>query len=376
MTTGHRCWAEISLEQLAENFKTVCDVVTPAVEVMPVVKANACGHGAVEVSRVLTKHGARWLAVTSAEEAVTLRNAGITARILIMAGSLPWELLTAIEYDVTPVLHDLETVALWNQLNRDRGRTGTYHLKIDSGMWRLGTRAAASEIAVALRSCSHAVLEGLMTHFASAADYGKEQTDEQTSYFLHLADELAAEGIRPRYRHLCGTVPIAYGRTNAWQGMVRPGHAIYGYIAPASGPKAPDQTIKVKPALTWKTCVLAVKDLPAGVRIGYRGLFETPAPMRIAILSAGYADGIPHQLANRGIVIAGGKLARILGAIAMDLTAIDITQSPHLKPGDSVTLLGREGDVSIDAQTIGDMAGTSSYSVLCGISARVKRLYV
>jgi alanine racemase len=215
-----------------------------------------------------------------------------------------------------------------------------------------------------------------MTHFASAADYGASQTDEQISYFLCLAGELAEHGIKPRYLHLSGTIPVAYGRRQAWQSLVRPGHAIYGYVAPASGPGAPGRILDVNPALTWKVRILAVKDVPRGAKIGYRGMFEATKPMRIAILAAGYADGIPHQLANRGMVIAGGKLAPILGAIAMDLTTIDITHSPHLQTGDTVTLLGSEGDVSIDAQQMGQMAGTSSYSVLCGISSRVRRVYV
>jgi alanine racemase len=376
MTTSYRCWTEISLKQIAENFYAVRELVTPAVEVMPVLKADACGHGAMEVSRTLCECGTRWFAVSNAEEALKLRNAGINARILLLAGFLPWEQVIAIENDLTPVLHDLDCIAEWDRLNRKRQRIGKYHLKIDSGMWSLGTRAAASEIASAIRSYSHSAPEGLMTHFASAADYGNNQTEEQISYFLRLAGELAEHGIRPRYLHLSGTVPVAYGRMQAWQSLVRPGHAIYGYVAPASGPTTPDRILNVNPALTWKASILAVKDVPTGARIGYRGMFEATKPMRIAILAAGYADGIPHQLANRGMVIAGGKLAPILGAIAMDLTTVDITPSPHLQTGDPVTLLGSEGNVSIDAQQIGQMAGTSSYSVLCGISPRVTRLYI
>jgi alanine racemase len=376
MTTRFRCWVEISLKQIADNFDAIRNVVTPAVEVMPVTKADACGHGAMEVARVLCARGAGWLAVSSTEEGVRLRDAGIIARILVMADFLPWERAAALEYELTPVIHRLADIGEWNQLNRERGRVGNYHLKIDSGMWRLGTRADAPEIASAVFSCSHARLEGLMTHFASAGDYSSSQTDEQTSYFLRLAADLAEHNVRPKYLHLSGTIPVAYGRTEAWQGMVRPGHAIYGYIATAGGPTAPERGLNVKPALSWKASILAVKDVPTGVPIGYRGTFRAPRPMRVAILAAGYADGIPHQLANRGMVIAGGKLTPMLGAIAMDLTTIDITHAPHLGAGDTVTLLGAEDNVSLDAQQIGQMAGTSSYSVLCGISARVKRVYV
>jgi alanine racemase len=157
--------------------------------------------------------------------------------------------------------------------------------------------------------------------------------------------------------------------------MVRPGHAIYGYLSPSRG-HAPGKLLKVEPALTWRTTVLSVKDIPAGSKIGYGGMFTTAVPSRIAVLAVGYADGLPHRLSNRGYVIVKQKRAPILGSVSMDLTTIDVTDCPTVQPGDAVTLLGSEGDVRIDAQEIARLAGTISYSVLCGIHARVKRIYV
>jgi len=156
--------------------------------------------------------------------------------------------------------------------------------------------------------------------------------------------------------------------------MVRPGHAIYGYVSPARG-HAPAWALQVKPALSWHATVLSVKDIPAGALVGYGGMFRAEKPMRIAVLAAGYADGIPHRLGNRGSVIVNGRLAPIVGAVSMDLMTIDVTESPSTRTGDAVTLLGTEGNVSIDAQQIAKWAGTISYSVLCGIHARVKRIY-
>ncbi len=371
-----RCWAEISRRQIGENFDAVRRLVAPAVELAPVVKADACGHGAVEVSRILCERGARWLAVASTGEGVRLREAGVGVRILVMADFLQVEPSALIGYGLTPVVHSLPDILAWDKLNRQHGVSRPYHLKVDTGLCRLGTRATAPEIAEAVRGCSAAQIEGLMTHFASAADYTGAQTTEQITSFLQLAAALRQCGIAIRYLHLSGTVPIAYGRREAWQQMVRPGHAIYGYVAPASGDAAPPSMLHVRPALTWKASILAIKDVPLGAGIGYRATYRAPAPMRLAILAAGYADGIPHQLANTGQVIAGGKLAPIVGAVGMDLTSIDITSSPHLQPGDAVTLLGSEGGISIDAQQLGQMAGTSSYSILCGIAARVKRVWV
>lgn len=369
-----RSWVEISLDQIRRNYDAVKGVVGPEVEVMPVVKADAYRHGAIEVSRALIVQGARWLAVSSVQEGAVLRDAGIGARILVMADFLPQERAGLLEYHLTPVIHSLPDVWEWEHLNR--GTSAPYHLKIDSGMGRLGTRAEAAEIAAAIGEYQAARIEGLMTHFASAADYSGTQTDEQTDRFLKIVEELAARGIAPEYIHLSSTIPVAYGRRRAWQKMVRPGHAIYGYISAASRGSAPPRILEVKPALAWKAAILAVKDLPEGALVGYGGMFRAAAPMRIAVLAAGYADGIPHRLSNRGRVIAGGKFAPIVGAVSMDLTTIDITQSPGLGVGDAVTILGSENGVSIDARQIARAAGTISYSVLCGISARVKRVYV
>jgi alanine racemase len=373
---AYRSWVEISLKQIVENFRAVRDVVGPGVEVMPVVKADAYRHGAVEVSRALAAAGARWLAVSNVEEGAILRDRGITTRILVMADFLPAERAGLLDYNLTPVIHSLPDIAEWDRVVAARGVTADYHLKIDSGMGRLGTRAPASEILEAIGASKHVRLEGLMTHFASAANYASAQTEDQLRAFQALCSELARAGVQPATLHLASSTPIAYGRRDAWQRMVRPGHAVYGYVSSVAKGTAPPRLLEVRPALAWKTAVLAVKDLPAGALVGYGGMYRTTQPTRIAVLAAGYADGIPHRLSNKGRVIANGHLAPIIGAVSMDLTTIDITHCPPLATGDAVTLLGSEGGVSIDAQQIARVAGTISYSVLCGIHARVKRIYI
>ena len=373
---AYRSWVEISLKQIAENFNAVRSVVGPNVEVMPVVKADAYRHGAVEVSRTLMQAGARWLAVSNVEEGAILRDRGIDARILVMADFLPAERAGLFDYNLTPVIHSLEDVAEWDRMCAARGVRASYHLKIDSGMGRLGTRAPADQILDAVASARHANLEGLMSHLASAANYASPQTDEQIDLFSRVCCDLASASVIPPLLHLSSTTPVAYGRSEAWQRMVRPGHAIYGYISPVAKGTAPAKLLEVRPALTWKAAVLAVKDLPAGALVGYGGIFRTTHPTRIAILAAGYADGIPHRLSDRGRVIAKGHFAPIIGAVSMDVTTIDVTHCPPLKVGDAVTLLGSELGLSIDAQQIARVAGTISYSVLCGIHARVKRIYL
>jgi alanine racemase len=370
-----RSWVEVSRRQIAENFRAVREVVGPGVEIAPVVKADAYRHGAVEVSRVLMNEGARWLCVSSVDEGCTIRESGIAARILVMADFLPSERAALVEYQLTPVLHALADIAELNRMAAEREQPLAYHLKVDSGMGRLGTRASASEIVEAVSANRWARLEGLMTHFASAADYTSTQTGDQLRRFRSVCDGICGAGIRVDFVHLSSTIPVAYCRKEAWATMVRPGHAIYGYVSPPRG-TAPSRVLNVKPALTWKAAILAVKDIPEGALVGYGGIYRAARPMRIAVLAAGYADGIPHRLSNRGRVIAGGKLAPIVGAVSMDLTTIDVSHSPELRAGDAVTLLGSEGGLSIDAQQIARTAGTISYSVLCGIHARVKRIYV
>jgi alanine racemase len=375
-TSPYRSWVEISRQQIAANFDCIRKVAGDGIEVMPVVKADAYRHGAVEVARVLEGRGARWLAVSNVEEGVALRQAGIAARILVMADFLPVGRIAMLEHGLTPVIHSLDDLPDLDRLASSRGEKVRFHLKIDSGMCRLGTRADAHSIAGALQEHRNIEFEGLMTHFASVADFELRQTEEQTRCFLDLAAQLAAFGVRPERIHLSSTGAIAYRRREAWGNMVRPGHAIYGYVSPARGNAPGNLLNRVRPALCWKAAVLTVKEIPEGSLVGYGGIFRAPKPMRIAVLAVGYADGLPHRLSNRGRVIVNGRYAGILGAVSMDVTTIDVTHCPEVKAGDAVTILGREGEASIDAQEIARTAGTISYNVLCAISSRVRRVYV
>jgi alanine racemase len=368
-TAPYRSYVSISRARIAANFREVRDAVGPGVEVAAVVKADAYGHGAMEVSRVLELEGARWLAAGSVEEGVALRRYGRTSRILVLAGFLNYEREALLEFDLTPAVHSIEEIASLDKLGI------RYHLKIDSGMGRLGTRAKPSEVVAAVRAASNAQCEGLMTHFASAADYGSLQTEHQSAAFGEMRDMLKQAGITPAYLHASSSNAIAYPRRDDWHNLVRAGHAIYGYLSPARG-EAPARILHVKPALEWKAKIIAVKDVPEGALVGYGGSFRAPRPMRIGVLAVGYADGLPHRLSNKGKVLAGGKATAILGTVSMDLTTIDLSHTQALRAGDEVTILGQEGDAKLDAQQIARLAGTISYNILCAIGSRVKRIYV
>jgi alanine racemase len=375
MPPPYRSYVLVSLDRIARNYRNVRAAVGPGVEVMAVVKADAYGHGALAVSRTLIGEGAKWLAVSSVDEGVTLRAAGIQARILAMAGFLPQEREAIVEYDLTPTAHSLDDIAELDRMSDRAGRPLAFHLKIDSGMGRLGTRAQPEEIVAALGGLRYARIEGLMTHFASAADFTSPQTDQQVARFEACLAALREAGIGVDCVHTSSTNAIGYGRRDAWHNMVRAGHALYGYVSPPRG-AGPRQILDVHPALTWKAKILAIKDIPEGTLVGYGGTYRAPAAMRIAILGAGYADGVFHRLSNRGKVIAAGQMAPIVGTISMDVTTIDVSHAPELKAGDDVTLLGSEGDARLDAQQIARVAGTISYNILSSISARVRRVYV
>ena len=371
----YRSYAVISRGRIAQNYRNVCAVVGPEVAVAGVVKADAYGHGAVEVSRILAAEGASWLAVSSVEEGVQLRRNGIAEpRILVMGGFLNYEIPALVEHRLTPAIHALAELGDLDRAGRAAGRPLAYHLKIDSGMGRLGTRAGAGEILAAIAGAPHTRFEGMMTHFASAADYTSPQTDRQLAYFHRILAELSGAGLTPAYLHTSSTNAIGYGRRGGWHNLARAGHALYGYVSPARG-EAPAQLLHVEPALTWKAKILAIKDLPEGALVGYGGSYRTTAPTRIGVIGAGYADGMFHRLSNRGKVIADGKLTSILGTISMDLTTVDLSHTTALAPGDDVTLLGTEGNTRLDAQQIAKLAGTISYNILCGIGARVRRVY-
>lgn len=335
-----RCWVEVSLDRIAANFRAIREA-TSGVTIMPVVKANAYGHGMIPVASALAAEGAAWFAVSSFEEGLELREAGIRARILVMADT-GFDPKT--HAGLTPVIHSLEEIP-----------DAPYHLKVDTGMRRLGVAAAPEAIARRVRGTQ---MEGLMTHFASSADFASDQTASQLRAFHDVLDALHE---RPRWIHAASSNPLHFGMRDAWFNLARPGLSLYGYVSRPRG-AAPSRLLDVRPALEWKARVLAVKDVAAGERVGYGGTHIASRAMRIAVLGVGYADGLSRRLSNK---------SRFTGAISMDVSTIDVSDTPDVRPGDEVVLLGEH----YDARDMARDAGVIAYSVLAGIGARVKRVY-
>jgi alanine racemase len=345
-----RTWAEISLARLARNYRNIREAVGPGVAVAGVVKANAYGHGAVPVSRTLVAEGAQWLAVSNTAEGMELRRAGIEARILVLGGVLEFEREPLLANRLTPVVHSLEELAEWDHIQG----VGEVHLKIDTGMARLGMREEPARIARAIGSLRRAHVEGLMSHFATPDD--PVQSEEQVERF-----EEVLRAVRPEVIHFASSFALAERLRGAWLTLVRPGIALYGY-APVCD---------VKPVLTWKARVVSVKTLPQGATVGYNARYRAPRDIRSAVIAAGYADGIPRSLTNTGRLEIGGALAPIIGAVSMDLTTIDISGCGPVHIGDEASIIGGQ----VTAEEMAQAAGTISYEILTGIGPRVARVY-
>ena len=372
-------WAEVSLDTLRQNFRAVVKHAGADVIVCAVVKADAYGHGAVECSRALQAEGAKWLGVTSLDEAIPLREAGVESRILLMTGFWRGEESEIARLRLTPrvwepwLIECLEHAAVSGAVRQ------AVHLKIDTGMGRLGVSLAELPIVLkALNAAPHLVFEGLSTHLASSEIMDAPSVAEQERHFEEAQRIVRAAGFDPKFVHMANTSALI-SRRETWSNMVRPGIALYGYYLPfqRAGREVSGGTLRlpVKPVLTWKTRILSMRDFAANQALGYGGTYVTKAPAHVAVLPVGYADGYNRQLSNRGRVIVRDHYAPIIGSISMDLTLVDVTGIPGIAVGDEVILLGTHEGLSVDALEHARLANSSPYEILCNISKRVPRKY-
>jgi alanine racemase len=372
-------WAEVSLTTLQQNFRTVVKKAGPDVTVCAVVKADAYGHGAVECSRALRDEGARWLGVTSLDEAIPLREAGIESRILLMTGFWRGEESEIVRLKLTPTVWEPWHIeSLENAAARGTQRQPV-HLKVDTGMGRLGVALdELSRVLEALSASPHLLLEGLSTHLASSEIMDAPSVSEQERRFEEAQKMVGAAGFAPPLIHMANTSALI-SRRETWNKMVRPGIALYGYYLPfqRAGREVSGGTLRlpVKPVLTWKTRILSMRNFAANQALGYGGTYVTRAPAHVAVLPVGYADGYNRQLSNRGRVIVRDHYAPIVGSISMDLTLVDVTGIPGIAVGDEVILLGTSDGLSVDALEHARLANSSPYEILCNISKRVPRKY-
>ena len=391
---GRPVWAEISLKAILHNLDVIRKQIGSKRKILAVVKSNAYGLGAAPIAKALEKADVDWFGVTWANEGVDLRHAGIQGRILVLTGFWPGEEKRLIEHQLTPTVTRIGDVAhlelaaqafLKRSARRGSAKKGPrsqrlrFHLKINTGMNRLGI--APSEIeafAAELARCKHVSLEGTFTHLASSEDFESQQSEEQERIFRDCLDRLRALGVSPGIVHMANSGAIC-ARPSTWFDMVRPGAILYGYyqsFAPSGMQQDVRRRLPLEPCLSMRARIIALRDLPAGEAVGYGARFVTQGPSRIAIINAGYADGIVRQRTNHGCAIVRGKRVPLVGTISMDLTMLDVTSIPDAEIGDVVTIYGQDGNAQIVVSDVAREINTVTAELLCALGRRVPRYYL
>jgi alanine racemase len=385
-------WAEVSLGALAYNLDAIRKYVNPPQEkretprkILSIVKGNGYGHGGPEVAKGLEKAGSDWFGVTCTDEGIAVRKNGVRKPILILTSFVPGEESRLVEHDLTAVIHRCDQLALLDRAAARRGgkkRVG-FHLKIDTGMNRLGIASGDVEcFARQLGKCKNIQLTGIFSHFASSGvfteSYVGQQTGEQEERFYAALERLRALGIDPGIVHLANSAAIVT-RPETWADMVRPGAILYGYhpgYDPAEKREEAEARLPLKPVMSLRSRIITLRDVAQGAGVGYDATFVAQRPTRIGVLAAGYGDGIHRSLGNRGNVLLRGKLAPIVGIISMDVTMIDVTDIEDAKIGDVATIHGTDGKRTLPANRVARSIGTVTSDLLCAVSQRVPRLYV
>ena len=358
----------IRTDLLRENMRRIRNAVDPNVKVMAVVKADGYGHGAAETAIAALEGGADMLAVASVAEGTMLRRQGITAPILVLGAVTAEDVREGADHSLIQTVCSPEMVALCEKAASGLKKQTEVHLKIDTGMGRIGVRTEAELKAVtdALERSPHVRLCGAFTHFSDADDgtEGMEYTETQYRRFLEMTDKLPGNIVRH-----CSNSAAIHRRPDFAMDMVRAGISLYGY------PPVPERNLGLEPCMRWTAKISYIKDLPAGAYISYGRTFRTERPIRAATVTCGYADGYHRCASGKAEVLIRGKRARILGRICMDQMVADVTDIPDAAPEDEVVLIGKDGAESITAEEIAAWSGTISYEILLSVGSRVERVF-
>ncbi len=367
--------AEIDLGALGHNFRAMRDMTGAGVRIMAVVKADAYGHGALECAARLENEGVDWFGVAIPEEGVALRKAGITRQVLCLGSIWPGQEQLITEFHLTPVVFTERIASLLNEHARSIGKSIDVHIKVDTGMGRVGIRYdAVDPFLEALKSLSSIRIAGVMTHFASAESHRDDEfTALQVARFNEVVDKFRSAGHSPEWLDLANS-PGAIAHPESRGNMVRLGGALYGILDDI----LPDAAVHpgLKPVMSLRSAIANVKTVPAGETLGYGRTFETQTESRIALVPVGYADGYPRGLSNRGHACVRGRMAPIVGRVSMDWTLFDVTNIDGVSIDDEVTLIGCDGDTRITAADLASQIDTIGYEITCGVGPRVRRVFI
>lgn len=368
---GYRpSWIEVDLTTLDHNLACLRSRIPAACSVMAVVKDNAYGHGMVAVARHLEGQ-VQMLGVAILEEAAILRRAGITCPIVVLGGLWGGQEREALHLQVTPVINSAEALQRWEEAAGSARLQAGYHLKVDTGMNRLGVPADhLSAFLDEAGGCPHTLCEGLMTHLASADSPDGAFTNMQLDRFRRCLQTVRGRGLEPRWVHVANSAGIL-DHPESHFNLVRPGIALYGY-----DPRPSSAGRGLRPVLTLKSRIGLLKEIPAGSAVGYGGSFVARHNMRLASVPIGYGDGYSRKWSNAGQVLIAGTRAPIVGRVSMDAITVDVTSIQEAQVGAEIVLLGKSGDEEIDAAGMAEHLGTISYEVLTSLSPRLARAYL
>ena len=365
-------WAEIHLDHLAFNFHSVKKRVRENIKYMAVVKADAYGHCAVECARRLEREGVDWFGVALPEEGIELRKAGVHKHILCLGSFWAGQENEILNYNLTPVVYRAEIAEIFNRAAQERGVIADIHVKVDTGMNRIGVRFdELKEFVQKLKEFENLKVDGVMTHFA-AADSDAAFTNLQIKRFNEAVEIFHENGFRPAFRDLANS-PGTLGYSNSHGNLVRLGGVLYGLwrdVLPRNI-EPPD----LKPVMTLRTEIALLKRVPKGESVGYGRTFVAERDSLIATIPIGYQDGYRRELSNVGRAIVNGVYAKVAGRISMDWTMLDVSEAPNVKVGDEVILIGAQNDLCVAAEEIAEKTETISYEITCGISRRVPRVF-
>lgn len=365
-------WAEIDLDAIAHNTRQLKKLVGEKTELMAVVKANAYGHGAVPVTRTVLKGGGSRLAVNRVSEGVQLRQAGITAPILVLGYAPPAEAETIVQHDLTPTVNTQELALSLSKASVAHGRETAVHVKVDTGLGRFGLLPEEVVAFVkGLMKLAALRLEGIWTHFATADEADKSYTYRQFGIYQQVVERLGGEGIHFPLHHVANSA-ATLDLPETHLDMVRCGITLYG-LYPSTEVSRP---IALRPAMSLKSRVARIRTLPAGSSISYGRTYTTSRPTPAALIPLGYGDGFHRLLSNRGAVLIRGKRAPIIGRVCMDQFAVDVSGIEGVQQDDEVVVIGRQGEEEISAEEVAAWASTINYEVVTAITARVPRVYI
>jgi len=367
--------AIVNLKRLKQNIENLKALTKPEVSFMAIVKANAYGHGAVHVAKSAAQAGANWLGVALPEEGAELRENGIKLPILVLGEISPEQCSTVLQYDLTQAVPSIETARYLNSEAKAFGKKAKVHLKLDTGMGRIGFRSLEEieKAADVLLQMDFLEIEGAFTHFAVADEEDRSYTTQQISKLESMLKVLANKGIKPGLVHASNSAGLICF-PNASYNMVRCGISMYGYYPSL---KSKEEAYPgLLPVLRWETHIAHIKTVETGSSISYGRTYIAQSTRRVATLPVGYADGYNRLLSNKAHVLVKGKKAPVIGRVCMDQIMIDITDIPDAVVGETVVLLGEQGSQKITAEDLADLCGTISYEILTSISERVPRVYI